>query len=218
MSLVAWSRGSRRDLALQPGSRFGRWRVLFPAAPTAYGKQRYLCQCACGRLRVVQRYHLVSGASPSCGCLSAEKMAARNRASTRHGESASKANGGKPTVEYSSWGSMLARCRNPAHKAWKHYGGRGITVCGRWDPRLGGSYANFLADMGRCPDWATGGLDRENVNGNYEPHNCRWATAQQQTDNRRCVVDLAAAQARVAELENEVARLKAELEVVKYER
>lgn len=75
---------------------------------------------------------------------------------------------------------MLNRCLNPNNDAFQNYGGRGITVCERWLA----AYENFLADMGRRPS-SGHSIDRIDVDGNYEPTNCRWATAQQQQSNRR---------------------------------
>lgn len=77
-----------------------------------------------------------------------------------------------------SWSHMLSRVRNPKHHQFKDYGGRGITVCDRWL-----KFENFLEDMGQRPEGKT--LDRMEVDGNYEPNNCRWATPLEQAQNKR---------------------------------
>lgn len=82
---------------------------------------------------------------------------------------------GSPT--YESWAKMKQRCFNLSNLKYKNYGGRGITVCERWL-----TFENFYADMGVRPEGKT--LDRKNVNGNYEPSNCRWATSTEQSYNR----------------------------------
>jgi hypothetical protein len=81
------------------------------------------------------------------------------------------------TSTYAIWQTMKARCENPRHNRFKHYGGRGITVCERWR-----DFKNFLADMGVRPAKMT--LDRRDSSGHYEPGNCRWATQKTQQRNR----------------------------------
>lgn len=81
--------------------------------------------------------------------------------------------------EYWVWVAMRQRCNNPNMPTYKHYGGRGIKVCKRWD-----SYDNFIEDMGYRPS-DKHSLDRIDVNGDYEPSNCRWATQLEQVMNRR---------------------------------
>jgi hypothetical protein len=82
-----------------------------------------------------------------------------------------------------SWMAMLQRCRDPRRKRYADWGGRGITVCARWDPEHGGSFANFLADMGERPEGTT--LDRIDPDGGYTPGNRRWANAKTQRANQR---------------------------------
>lgn len=83
---------------------------------------------------------------------------------------------------YSIWLNMRGRCTNSNVPEYKHYGGRGISVCDRWKEKDKG-FDNFLEDMGERPEGLT--LDRINNDGNYEPSNCRWATWSQQMLNRR---------------------------------
>jgi hypothetical protein len=112
---------------------------------------------------------------------------------TRHGHGHSKEHGKSPT--YHSWENMLKRVRDPNNHNYPDYGGRGITVCERWQGQLRGKrrfggFENFLADMGERPEGKT--LDRIDVNEDYEPGNCRWATVQEQRANRRDVLARAA--------------------------
>ena len=87
---------------------------------------------------------------------------------------------GKQTRLYRKWQSMLARCYQPSHQAYKHYHGKGIEVCERW--RGPGGFQNFAADMGECPEGLT--LERiDNAKG-YDPSNCKWATWAEQAANR----------------------------------
>lgn len=86
--------------------------------------------------------------------------------------------------EYHSWACMIQRCTNPRRESWAHYGGRGIAVCEEWLD----SFDQFLADMGPRP--AGTSLDRIDVNEGYSPSNCRWATASEQSRNRRRRTDV----------------------------
>jgi hypothetical protein len=79
---------------------------------------------------------------------------------------------------YASWTAMRQRCNSPTYHAYYLYGGRGISVCARWD-----NFQNFRSDMGDRPSGLT--LDRINNDGNYEPGNCKWSTLAEQAKNRR---------------------------------
>lgn len=150
------------------GCRYGRWTVL-EKAPHIGVRTAWRCRCDCGTTRVVSTNHLVSGKSGSCGCLKAEKCSKAHRS---HGSS--------ETLEYGIWCRMKRRCDNPNDQDWSRYGGRGIRVCARWIA----SFVAFRDDMGPRPS-PSHSVDRIDVNGNYEPGNCRWATSKEQGRNTR---------------------------------
>ncbi len=151
------------------GQRFGRLVV------TARDGRRVTCSCDCGKTIEAERGNVAYGRTRSCGCLQAEVARENGRRAAKHGHTS----GGKMSPEYLSWQAMNARCRNPAAENFAEYGGRGITVCGRWRE----SFAAFLADVGPRRPGTT--LDRVQNDGNYEPGNVRWATPRQQAGNRR---------------------------------
>ena len=132
------------------------------------GRWFWVVKCDCGTEKQVRATHLSSGKTKSCGCKTSELIASEI---SKHLMSDS--------TEYNIWTSMKSRCLNPNNDAYKHYGGRGITICDRWLSR----FENFYSDMGKRPDGRS--LDRINNDGNYEPSNCRWATYKQQRANSR---------------------------------
>lgn len=158
---------------MQAGETYGCQQVVAWAPPLLNGKgmlRAVLTVCVdCGKEKVVSETNLRKGRGTSCQC-------AISRA--RKGVANYQKHGLCDSPTYGSWSAMLSRCNNPNDTRFKDYGGRGIRVCDRWK-----DFRNFLADMGLRPDGKT--LDREDVNGNYEPDNCRWADSFEQAANKR---------------------------------
>lgn len=100
-------------------------------------------------------------------------------ASKRYGHR--RTHGMSQTRTYAAWANMLRRCYNPKHDRYDRYGGRGISVCNRWR-----KFAEFFADMGECPEGFS--IERQQVDGNYEPTNCIWLPLTKQSANRRTVI------------------------------
>jgi hypothetical protein len=159
---------------VQIGDRFGRLTVI--SGEVRNGKKLfYKCQCDCGNTVFTRRDHLLSGASRSCKCLSREtvsKTKSGNKYGLKHGLS--------NTRICKIWYGMLDRCQNEKHKFYFRYGGRGIKVCDEWRLDVATFY-NWAIQNGYSDSLT---LDRIDVNGNYEPSNCRWATWEQQNNNK----------------------------------
>lgn len=161
---------NRKDLT---GERFGKLIVIrfegYKVFNDGHKRSKWFCKCDCGKEITVMGGALTSGNTKSCGC-------------SRHifDNTKKKSHGMRNSRLYRVWINMRVRCNNPKCKRYPNYGGRGIKVCEEWDK-------NSMAFI----DWALKNgynenltIDRIDVDGDYEPNNCRWIDMQEQQNNR----------------------------------
>ena len=150
------------------GKRFYNLSVICREQNSKNGDSRWLCLCDCGQKRIVLGINLKSGQTKSCGCTK-----------IMHGCSKR----GQVTREFLAWNNMMQRCKNKKHPRYNDWGGRGITVCERWD-----KFENFLEDMEVIPEKYE--LDRIDNNKEYSKENCRLVLEKLQSRNRRSNVNI----------------------------
>lgn len=168
----------KKNIQYNTGDKFGDIVFLFEdfheKEVTGFQSiRKAVVQCFCGRKFITRISGLKNGRVTSCGC---RRKDGHMKRITRHNMSTSS--------EYSSWESMKSRCLYEDNKFYYNYGGRGITVCKEWM-----DFKNFFKDMGLKPSKKYS-LERIDVNGNYEPENCRWADKHDQDRNKRNTVKI----------------------------
>lgn len=158
---------------IKKGDKYGRLEVISLHHLKEYNhkdgrkekREYYLCKCECGEYLVVEKPSLRNGNTKSCGCLDLENK-------TKHGMFG--------TRIYNIWARMKSRCDNPKNQQYKNYGGRGIKYCYDW--KYFEKFYSWAKENGYSDNLT---IDRIDVNGNYEPSNCRWITMKEQQRNKR---------------------------------
>lgn len=160
----------RRAIELT-GRRFGKLVVLKREQNEPKKHARWLCRCDCGKEVIIQSHCLIQGTQRSCGCLLVEMHLTHGKTNSRL---------------YNVWNCMKQRCGNPNNHNYKEYGERGISICDEWKCSFE-AFEKWSLENGYNPNAKRGEctIDRIDVNGNYEPSNCRWVSMKVQSKNKR---------------------------------
>jgi len=170
-----------KSVTVLPGEKYGSWTVVHEVAPAQRGiklVRRIKVRCSCGIEATVELFPLRYGKTTRC---------------VECGRSGVRTHGLSKSAEYKIWKKMLEPCYNKNADYYKFYGGAGVTVCDRWNPQKGGSFENFLADVGKRPS-PLHQLDKEAVlreNKIYAPGLVKWVTKRQNLQNKKNTIEVA---------------------------